>query len=90
MRQVAPGLRHGRSGYLRTMNHVSANELETAYEVSCDADPVHRWRYEQLVRLGFEDSQATVLASCSYVDLGQVRDLMSRGCERGTLMRIVI
>lgn len=72
------------------MNHPSARELETENDVSSDADPVHRWRYEQLVRLGFDDSEATLLASCSHVDLGQVRDLLSRGCDRATLMRIVI
>lgn len=72
------------------MYDVSANEVETSGETASDTDPVHRWRHEQLVRLGFEDSQATLLAFCSHVDLGQVRDLMSRGCDRRTLMRIVI
>lgn len=72
------------------MNNLSANEVETSSETASDTDSVHQWRHEQLVRLGFDDSQATLLAFSPHVDLGQVRDLMSRACDRRTLMRIVI
>jgi hypothetical protein len=72
------------------MNYPSTNAAGTANEGGSDTDPVHQWRHEQFVRLGFDSSQAALLADCSHVDLGQVRDLLSRGCERGTLMRIVI
>jgi hypothetical protein len=72
------------------MSHLSANEVESPNDVAPDTDCVHQWRHEQFVRLGFDSSQAALLAYCSHVDLGQVRDLMSHGCERRTLMRIVI
>lgn len=71
------------------MNSLSADEI-AANEAPSGTDSVCQWRHEQFVRLGFEDSQATLLAYCSHVDLGRVRDLASRGCDRGTLMRIVI
>jgi hypothetical protein len=72
------------------MGFLSAEEVETPAETPSDTDSVHRWRHEQFVRLGFDDSQATLLAFCSHVDLGQVRGLIGRGCDRETLMRIVL
>jgi hypothetical protein len=55
-----------------------------------DEDSVRRWRHEQFLRLGFVESQATLLADCTHVDLGQVRRLAGQGCSLDTLVKIVV
>ena len=72
------------------MKYLSANEVETTNEPASETDSVQQWRHEQLLRLGFDVSQATLLAFSPHVDLGRVRLLLTRGCDRRTLMRIVI
>jgi hypothetical protein len=72
------------------MNHLSTGELEGARDAGSHADCVQQWRHEQFLKLGFDDSQAMLLAHCTHVDLGRVRGLMAHGCDRTTLMRIVI
>jgi hypothetical protein len=62
-----------------------------AIEESSDEDSVVReWRRSQLERLGFDRSDASLLADCAHVDLGGVRKLVGEGCPLSTVMRIVL
>jgi len=60
-----------------------------ALEVS-EADAVRLWRFEQLVRAGYEDEDAIELAFHFDVDLHFATSLVRRGCPSGTAVRIVL
>jgi hypothetical protein len=62
------------------------------FEVLADAeaDEVVRWRFSLLLRAGFEDCEAIVLASNTSVDVHVAEDLVRRGCPPGTALRILI
>jgi hypothetical protein len=51
---------------------------------------VREWRAGQFRTLGFDCTQAELLAEAGHVDLGQVRALVAAGCELGTALRIVL
>ena len=63
---------------------------EVAEELSADERSVREWRRDQFRRLGFGDAESDLLAECGDVDLGRVRSLAAAGCERATLLRIVL
>lgn len=51
---------------------------------------VLRWRFEVLVRAGYDAGNAMILASHAEVDLHQASDLLRSGCPPDTALRIVL
>jgi hypothetical protein len=51
---------------------------------------VARWRLEQLLRAGYDDTAALILADLLDVDLHLAVDLVSRGCAADTALRILL
>ena len=51
---------------------------------------VARWRLEQLVRAGYEETAALVLADLVHVDLHFAVDLVQQGCPSETALRILL
>ena len=67
---------------------MAAAQLE-AIEVS-ELDTVRRWRFEELVRAGYNDEDAIELAFHLHVDLHLAADLVRRGCPSDTAVRIAL
>lgn len=55
-----------------------------------EAESVLRWRFEELVRSGYEAGEAMILASHVEVDLHRATDLVAQGCPTATAMRILL
>ncbi|HET6623159.1 MAG TPA: hypothetical protein VFG70_01405 [Gaiellaceae bacterium] len=55
-----------------------------------EAEAILRWRFEELVRAGFDVGSALVLASHVEVDLHDASDLARRGCPPETAVRILL
>lgn len=55
-----------------------------------ELDEVLRWRFEVLVRAGYDVGNAMIVASRAEVDLHQATDLVQRGCPPDTALRIVL
>jgi len=51
---------------------------------------VAHWRLEQLVRAGYEETAALVLADLVDVDLHVAVDLIRQGCPSDTALRILL
>jgi hypothetical protein len=58
-------------------------------EVS-EADMVRRWRFDELVRAGYENEDAIELAFHLDVDLHLATNLVRRGCPSSTAVRIAL
>jgi hypothetical protein len=54
-----------------------------------EADDVFRWRAEQFRELGFDEAEASELAS-SPADLGQARYLLGSGCLPRLALEILL
>ncbi len=67
---------------------MSAAQLE-AVEVS-ELDAVRRWRFDELVRAGYDDEDAIELAFHLDVDLHVAVNLVRRGCPSRTAVRIAL
>lgn len=67
------------------MTAAQLGELEAS-----EANAVRLWRFEQLVRAGFEDEDAIELAFHLDVDLHLLTRLIRRGCPSGTVVRIAL
>jgi hypothetical protein len=63
--------------------------IET-YVQETEDERVARWRLEQLVRAGYEETAALVLADLVHVDLHAAIDLVVRGCPSDTALRILV
>ena len=55
-----------------------------------EAQEVLRWRFDELVRVGYEPSEAMVIASNVEVDLHQAVELLKRGCPQATALHILL
>jgi hypothetical protein len=55
-----------------------------------EIEAVLRWRFEELMRAGFDAGSALVLAGHAEVDLHAVRHLLERGCPPDTALQIVL
>jgi len=51
---------------------------------------VARWRFEQLLQAGYDETAALVLADLVHVDLHLAVDLVRRGCASDTALRILL
>ena len=58
--------------------------------VDTEDDRVARWRLEQLVRAGYEETAALLLAELTHVDLHLATELLRRGCSSDTALRILL
>jgi hypothetical protein len=70
---------------------MTAAELE-ALEIlpEDDSDRVRSWRFEELLRAGYDVEDATEIAFHLDVDLHYAAGLVRRGCSSGTAARIVL
>ena len=55
-----------------------------------EAETVLRWRFDALVRSGYDAGEAMILASHVEVDLHRATDLVARGCPTATAIRILL
>ena len=55
-----------------------------------DVEAVRRWRFEALIRAGYDDGDAIELAFHTEVDLHWAVELVRRGCPSGTAVRIAL
>jgi hypothetical protein len=67
------------------MTAAQLEELEAS-----EVDAVRLWRFDQLVRAGYEDEDAIELAFHLDVDLHLLTSLIRRGCPSSTAVRIAL
>jgi hypothetical protein len=67
---------------------VTAAQFELIDET--EAEAILRWRFEELVRSGYDIGSALVLASHVEVDLHDASSLTQRGCPPETALRILL
>jgi hypothetical protein len=53
-------------------------------------EEIFDWRFEQLLRVGYERHQARVLSQRLEVDLHQAVDLIGRGCPHDVALLILL
>jgi hypothetical protein len=58
--------------------------------VETEDDRVARWRLEQLLRAGYQETDALLLAETTQIDLHVATDLLRRGCSADTALRILL
>ena len=57
---------------------------------SPEVEEVFRWRFEELLRAGYDAGSALILAGHAEVDLHAARRLLERGCPPETATRIIL
>jgi hypothetical protein len=67
---------------------MTAAQFETIDET--EAEAILRWRFDELVRAGYDIGSALLLASHVEVDLHGATALVRRGCPSETALRILI
>ena len=67
---------------------MTAAELE-ALEV-LEIDEVRRWRFDELLRAGYDDDDAIELAFHVDIDLHWATSLVRRGCPSGIAVQIAL
>ena len=55
-----------------------------------EAEAILRWRFEELLRAGYDPGAALVVASHVDVDLHDAATLVGRGCPPETALRILL
>jgi hypothetical protein len=55
-----------------------------------EAEAILRWRFDELVRAGYDVGSALMLASHVEVDLHGASELLRRGCPHETALRILL
>jgi hypothetical protein len=55
-----------------------------------EAEIILRWRFDELVRAGYDIGTALVLASHVEIDLHRASSLLQRGCPTDTALRILL
>ncbi len=55
-----------------------------------EEERVAHWRLEQLLRAGYSETVALVLADLVHVDLHVALDLVGRGCPSEVALRILV
>ena len=64
--------------------------IETEIYAETEDERVARWRLEQLLRAGYEETAALMLADLGHVDLHVALDLVGSGCPSETALRILV
>ena len=67
------------------MTAAQLEELEAS-----EVDAVRRWRFDQLVRAGYEVEDAIELAFHVDIDLHLLTSLVRKGCPSSTAVRIAL
>jgi hypothetical protein len=67
---------------------MSAAELHVVDET--EQDRVEHWRAEELIRAGYEPSDAIALAARHDIDLHRAVELIQQGCPYETAIEILI
>lgn len=67
---------------------MTAAQFETIDETEVEA--ILRWRFEELVRSGYDVDSALLLASHVEIDLHDASHLVRRGCPSETALRILL
>jgi len=67
---------------------MTAAQFETISET--EAEAILRWRFDELVRSGYDVSSALVLASHVEIDLHDATALTRRGCPPQTAVDILL
>jgi hypothetical protein len=67
---------------------VTAAQFETIDET--EVEMILRWRFEELVRAGYDVGSALLLASHVEIDLHDASELVRRGCPSETALRILV
>jgi hypothetical protein len=55
-----------------------------------EAEMILRWRFDELVRAGYDIGSALLLASHVEIDLHNASSLVQRGCPSETALRILL
>jgi hypothetical protein len=55
-----------------------------------EAELILRWRFDELVRAGYDVGTALLLASHVEIDLHDARALVTRGCPEDVAVRILL
>jgi hypothetical protein len=67
---------------------VTAAQFETIDET--EVEMILRWRFDELVRAGYDVGSALLLASHVEIDLHDASELVRRGCPSETALRILV
>jgi hypothetical protein len=64
--------------------------VETTDMKQTEEERVAHWRLEQLLRAGYDETAALILADLVHVDLHEAVDLVRQGCAPDTALRILL
>ncbi len=67
---------------------MTAAQFETIDET--EVEMILRWRFDELVRAGYDIGSALLLASHVEIDLHDASELVRRGCPSETALRILV
>jgi hypothetical protein len=59
-------------------------------EATSEADVVLRWRFDELIRAGYDHDDAELIARDLMVDLHLATDLVRQGCPSAIAVRIAL
>jgi len=77
-----------RAAAITEYREMTAAELQIPTET--ELDRIERWRAEELVRAGYEPSDALALAARHDIDLHFAVELIKQGCPYETALEILI
>lgn len=67
---------------------MTAAQFETIDET--EVEMILRWRFDELVRAGYDIGSALLLASHVEIDLHDASELVRRGCASETALQILL
>ncbi len=67
---------------------MTAAQFETIDET--EAEMILRWRFDELVRAGYDIGSALLMASHVEIDLHEATALVRRGCPSDTALQILL
>ena len=71
-------------------NNQDMTAAELQIPIETELDRIERWRAEELVRAGYDPSDALALAARHDIDLHFAVELISAGCPYETALEILI
>ena len=69
---------------------MTAAEQQLQFDLETEMDKVEHWRAEELVRAGYDPSDAVALAARHDIDLHRAVELVRNGCPYETAIEILI
>jgi hypothetical protein len=64
--------------------------LDVLADMVMESDAVRRWRLHELVRAGYQATDALILSRRPDIDLHRAVELLERGCPPETALRILL